>query len=172
MIIFSGVIIFQGWIFFRGEYFPGVNISQGWIFFRCEYFSGVNIFQGWLLFMGEYLSGLNIFSGVNIFQWWIFWDGGHELGGHRCQTRTWWTQRWMFYRGDHFSEVHVHRPILCCAVCCPSYPCRSSHALSAVLPTFNFYILCICILVSSIVYISVISIDSQTLLTAANLFYW
>ena len=25
-------------------------------------------------------------------------------------TRTWWTQRWMFYRGDHFSEVHVHRP--------------------------------------------------------------
>ena len=25
---------FQGWIFFRGEYFPGLNIFQGWIFFR------------------------------------------------------------------------------------------------------------------------------------------
>ena len=27
-------------------------------------------------------------------------------------------------------------------VCCPSYPCRTAHALSAVLPTFNFNILC------------------------------
>ena len=30
---------------FRSEYFSGVDIFQGWIFFRDEYFSGVNIFR-------------------------------------------------------------------------------------------------------------------------------
>ena len=28
-----------------GEYFSGVNIFQGWIFFRSEYLSEVNVFQ-------------------------------------------------------------------------------------------------------------------------------
>ena len=57
---FSGVNIFQEWIFL------GVNIFLGWIFFTSGYFSGVNIFQGWIFFRGEY------FSGVIIFQGWIF----------------------------------------------------------------------------------------------------
>ena len=29
-------------------------------------------------------------------------------------------------------------PALYSLVCCPSYPCRAAHGLSAVLPTFNF----------------------------------
>ena len=36
------VDFFQGWIFFRGEYFSGVNLFQGWIFFRGW------IFLGWI----------------------------------------------------------------------------------------------------------------------------
>ena len=48
---FSGVNIFQEWIFFRSEYFSGVNIFQ---FSRSEYFSGVTIFQEWIFIRGEY----------------------------------------------------------------------------------------------------------------------
>ena len=42
------------------EYFSGVNIFQEWIFFS---FPGVNIFQGWLFFRGEYVSGWMLFRG-------------------------------------------------------------------------------------------------------------
>ena len=59
----SQVNIFQGWIFFRGEYFSGMNIFQGCIFSRGEYFSEVNIFKGiifFIFFRGEYFSGLDI----------------------------------------------------------------------------------------------------------------
>ena len=72
---------------FQGEYFSGVNIFQEWIFFRGDYFSEVNILRGeyvqeWIFFRGEYFSGLNIvqgdyFSGVNIFQGWIFFREDH-----------------------------------------------------------------------------------------------
>ena len=60
--------IFQGWIFFRGEYFSGVNLSKGWIFFMCEYFSCVNILHVWIFFTVEYFLGGEYFSGVNISQ--------------------------------------------------------------------------------------------------------
>ena len=73
--------IFQGWIFFRGEYFSGVNIFQEWIFFRGDYFSGLNIFQGW------------IFSGVDIFQGWIFFRGDYFSGVNIFQG-------WIFFRCD------------------------------------------------------------------------
>ena len=96
--------IFQGWIFFRGEYFSGVNIFQWWIFFRDEYFPGENIFQRWIFIRGEYFSGLNIcqwkifvrgngrifFQGVNIFQGWIFF-------------------RWIFLRGEYFRGKYLFR---------------------------------------------------------------
>ena len=38
---------FQVWIFFRGEYFSGVNIFQGWIFLRLIFLK-VNIFHIWI----------------------------------------------------------------------------------------------------------------------------
>ena len=63
-----GVYIFQGWIYFIGDYFPGVRQ-----FFRGEYFSGVNIFQEWIFFRSAY------FSGEIFFERWIF------LRGHRSR---------------------------------------------------------------------------------------
>ena len=48
--------------FSRAEHFSGVNIFQGWIFFSDEYFSGMNIFQERIFFSGEYLLGVNIFQ--------------------------------------------------------------------------------------------------------------
>ena len=38
---------FQVWIFFRVEFFSGVNIFQGWIFLRWIFFR-VNIFHMWI----------------------------------------------------------------------------------------------------------------------------
>ena len=61
--------IFQGWIFFRGEYFSGVNIFQGWLFFRGEYFSGVNIFQVRLVFKEEYFSRVIFVKGWTFFRY-------------------------------------------------------------------------------------------------------
>ena len=37
-----------------------------------------------------------------------------------------------------FTLLHFVTLALYSLVCCPSYPCRAAHGLSAVLPTFNF----------------------------------
>ena len=85
---FSGVNIFQGWIFFKCEYFPGVTI-----FFRVEYFLELNIFQEWMfseanIFLGESFRGW-IFFRITIFQGWTFFQG------------------WMFFRGKYFLSVYI-----------------------------------------------------------------
>ena len=94
---FSGVNIFQGWLFFRGEYIPGVNIFQEGIFFRGDYFSGVNIFPGW------------IFSGVDIFQGWLFFRDDYfslvNIFHGRLVFKEEYFSRVIFLRGEHFSDI-------------------------------------------------------------------
>ena len=71
---FSGVNIFQEWIFFRSEYF---SVFQEWIFFRGEfffrgdYFSWVNIFHGRQTFKDEYFSRVIFFKGWRFFRYTI-----------------------------------------------------------------------------------------------------
>ena len=74
------------------EYFSGVNIFQEWIFFRSEYFSGVTIFQEWIFFWGEYFQKLikNIFHGwiffkATSFQGWIFFRDKYFSGSTSFQ---------------------------------------------------------------------------------------
>ena len=64
-----------------------LNIFQGWIFFRGEYFSVVNIFWGWI-FLGW------MFFRVNIFLIWIFpSEDSHSLLGLVFTFIQVWKQR-------------------------------------------------------------------------------
>ena len=73
--------------------FSGVNIFQGCIFFSGEYFSGVNIFQGRLVFRGEYFELVD----MNLVDTDVR-HSGHGHGGHRGECFTGMTifQRLMF----------------------------------------------------------------------------
>ena len=78
--------IFQGWLFFRSEYFSGVNI------FRSGYFSGVNIFQGWIFFRGDYFSRVNIFQGQLVFK-------------EKYFSRVMFFKGWTFFRYTHSLNI-------------------------------------------------------------------
>ena len=60
-----------------------MNIFQGCIFFSGEYFSGVNIFKGRLVFRGEYFELVD----MNLVDTDVR-HSGHGHGGHRGECFT------------------------------------------------------------------------------------